>query len=84
MTNRTAASCPYCGQPSPYAVRIREKQWSREIRLAKIIDTACEMLRWMKNPENFYAGLTYEEDLRRFEERLAECGVIVDGRDLQQ
>lgn len=76
--SRISGACPYCGEITPYAVRIRERQWENEIRVAKLIDTAAAMLRWMKNPENFYGGLTNEEDYRQFEERLAECGVSVD------
>lgn len=49
-----------------------------EQRYEQLAQVAREMLGWMKNPENFYAGLTNEEDWRQFEESLAELGVSVD------
>lgn len=47
-------------------------------RYERLAQVAREMLGWMKNPENFYAGLTNEEDWRQFEESLAGLGVSVD------
>lgn len=67
---KTQAPCPYCGQLSPYGVRIREQEWEREIRLAKLIDTAVEMLRFIERVEQ----TAYED----FKESLERLGVEVD------
>lgn len=68
------ASCPYCGQPSPHAVRIREKAWEDRIKIAKTVHTAVAMHQYIANHAYHWTQAS-EEAATYYKKQLKLSGV---------
>lgn len=75
--DKTQASCPFCGQLSPYGVRIREQEYEREIRIARLIDLTVDMQKCLAKHAYDWTQVA-EETADYYREQLEALGVSLD------